>query len=66
MLFMRVDKIILTGLMAGIYSGILDGIEQDYGLNQIGSAVILSVLTITTGYLLHRMGRKRGTEEKKL
>lgn len=62
---MQVDKIILTGLMAGIYSGILDGIEQDYGLNHIGSALILTVLTIATGYLLHKIGRKKYIEEKK-
>ncbi|MGM0901559.1 MAG: hypothetical protein ACQEXB_10745 [Bacillota bacterium] len=55
---MRVDKLILTGVMAGIYSGILDGLEQEYGLNYIASALIITILTITTGYLLHKVRRK--------
>lgn len=54
---MRMNKLILTGIMAGIYSGILDGFEQDYGLNHIASAFIITVLTIITGYFLHRIGR---------
>ena len=47
---MRTDKLILTGLMVGVYSGILDGFEQNYRLNHIASAFILMVLTIITGY----------------
>ena len=54
---MRTDKLILTGIIAGIYSGILDSFEQDYGLNHIASAFIITFLTITTGYLLHKIGR---------
>ena len=48
----------MTGIMAGIYSGILDVFEQDYGLNHIASVFILTVLTIITGYryFLHKIG----------
>jgi hypothetical protein len=60
---MRIDKLILTGIMAGIYSGILDGFEQDYGLNHIISAIILTWLTIITGYLLHKIGRNEKKAE---
>lgn len=59
---MRIDKLILTGIMAGVYSGILDGFEQDYRLNHIASAFILTFLTIITGYLIHKINRN----EKKL
>jgi hypothetical protein len=55
---MRIDKLILTGIMAGVYSGILDGLEQGYGLNELTSALIIAVLTITTGCILHISGRK--------
>jgi len=58
---MRTDKLILTGLMVGVYSGILDGFEQNYRLNHIASAFILMVLTIITGYFLHKIG---ATEKK--
>lgn len=54
---MRIDKLILIGIMAGIYSAILDGFEQDYGLNYIVSAFILTVLIIITGYIVHKIGR---------
>lgn len=57
-LFMRIDKLILTGMMAGVYSGILDGLEQGYELNGLMSGLILAVLTITTGYILHKSGAK--------
>ncbi|MGE8081665.1 hypothetical protein [Peribacillus loiseleuriae] len=30
---MKIDKLILTGIMAGVYYGILDGFEQGYGIN---------------------------------
>lgn len=51
---MRIDRMILTGIMAGIISGILDGYEQDHGLNHITSVIILTILTITLGYLIHK------------
>ena len=54
---MRIDKLILTGIMAGVYSTILDGFEQDYGLNYIVGAFILTFLTIITGYFVHKIGR---------
>ncbi|WHY85752.1 hypothetical protein QNH39_24625 [Neobacillus novalis] len=56
---MRTDKLIFMGVMAGIYSFLLDGYEQDYGLNSILSGCILTVLTIITGYLLHKFGRNK-------
>lgn len=61
---MRVDKMILTGIMAGIYSGLLDGFEADYGLNHILSAFILTILTITTGFLLHKIGKNDMDKQK--
>ncbi|WP_066070442.1 hypothetical protein [Neobacillus soli] len=59
---MRIDKLILTGILAGIYSFLLDGFEQDYGLNHILSSFVLMILTIITGYLLHRFGRNKKRE----
>ncbi|MGM0890276.1 MAG: hypothetical protein ACQEW5_25810 [Bacillota bacterium] len=60
---MKIDKLILTGIMAGVYSGILDGFEQGYGINYIASAIILTFLTIITGYLLHKIGRNEQKAE---
>ncbi|WP_449539690.1 hypothetical protein [Ferdinandcohnia sp. Marseille-Q9671] len=51
-------KLILTALMAGIYSGILDGVEANYGLSHFVSASILILLTFMTGYLLVKMRPK--------
>ncbi|MGM0852710.1 MAG: hypothetical protein ACQEWI_08875 [Bacillota bacterium] len=42
-------KIILTAIMAEIYSGILDGVENHYGLNKLASTFILILLTYVTG-----------------
>ncbi|HWO95889.1 MAG TPA: hypothetical protein VNM45_06070 [Bacillus sp. (in: firmicutes)] len=55
-------KLILTAVMAGIYSGILDSFEEDYGLNNIVSAFTLILLTYITGYILYKMGRKEIAE----
>ncbi|MBW3114643.1 hypothetical protein KYJ26_22485 [Bacillus sp. MCCB 382] len=55
---MRIHTLILTGIMAGIYSSILDGIEQDYSFNTVLSACTLTVSTIVTGLLLHRFLNK--------
>ncbi|CAN7399516.1 hypothetical protein [Rossellomorea sp. LjRoot5] len=52
---MRISTFILTGILAGIYSSVLDGFEQDYNLNSIFSAFLLTLLTIGTGLLLHRL-----------
>ncbi|PFG06401.1 hypothetical protein [Bacillus sp. es.034] len=52
---MRISTFILTGILAGIYSSVLDGLEQDYSLNSFFSAFILALLTIGTGLLLHRL-----------
>ncbi|KPL60144.1 hypothetical protein AM506_08820 [Rossellomorea vietnamensis] len=53
----------LTGIMAGIYSSVLDGFEQDYSLNSFFSAFILALLTIGTGLLLHRLPLKEKSSE---
>ena len=55
-------KLILTAVMAGIYSGVLDGVEEDYGLNNIVSAFILILLTYITGYILYKLGLKEIAE----
>lgn len=55
-------KLILTAVMVGIYSGVLDSVEEDYGINNIVSAFILILLTYFTGYILYKMGRKEITE----
>lgn len=52
---LRIDKLILTGIMAGIYSVNKDGFEQNYGLNHHPRAFTLTFLTILTGYLLHKI-----------
>ena len=54
---MRIRNLIFTGILAGIYSAILDGIEQNYGIHYIVSAVILTVLTIITALSLLKIGR---------
>ena len=54
---MRIRNLIFTGILAGIYSAILDGIEQNYGIHYIVSAVILTVLTIITALSLFKIGR---------
>lgn len=57
---MRPYVFILTGIMAGIYFSILDGLEQDYGFNHhFSSAVILTILTIITGYFIYKIGRRK-------
>ena len=55
-------KLILTAVMAGIYSSVLDGVEEDYGLNNIVSAFILIMLTYITGYILYKLGLKEIAE----
>ncbi|MCA1058840.1 hypothetical protein LCL96_07835 [Rossellomorea aquimaris] len=55
---MRVHTLIITGLMAGVYSSILDGMEEDYGLHSFVSALIVTLLTILTGLLHHRHSNK--------
>jgi hypothetical protein len=56
------DKIILIAILAGIYSGVLDNVEKNYGLNNYTSAFILILLTYITGYILFKMGRKEKAE----
>ncbi|MDM5333886.1 hypothetical protein QUF56_11665 [Ureibacillus composti] len=54
---MRMRNLIFTGILAGIYSAILDGFEENYGLHYIVSAVILTVLTIITALSLLKIGK---------
>ncbi|MDQ0224276.1 hypothetical protein ACFPRB_16550 [Metabacillus niabensis] len=51
-------KILLIAILAGIYSGVLDNVEKNYGLNNFTSALILILLIYITGYILYKMGRK--------
>ncbi|MGN7939349.1 hypothetical protein [Metabacillus sp. 22489] len=51
-------KILLIAVLAGIYSGVLDTVEKNYGLNNFTSALILILLIYITGYILYKMGRK--------
>ncbi|RIW29177.1 hypothetical protein D3H55_19475 [Bacillus salacetis] len=55
---MGAGRIIILAIMAGVYSGILDGIEAETGMNSIGSALILVLVTFLTGYLLFKFKRK--------
>jgi hypothetical protein len=50
-------RIIFTAIMAGVYSGILDGIETHYGLNKLTSTLFLILFTYLTGYALYRWKR---------
>lgn len=52
-------KMILIAIMAGIYSGILDGVENHYGLHSLVSTCLLILLTYITGYTLYYMRKKR-------
>ncbi len=55
---MGTGKILLTAILAGIYSSILNNYEEDFGLNRIVSILSLMILTFITGYLLFRIGKK--------
>jgi hypothetical protein len=50
-------KIILIGILAGIFSSILNDLEEIYGLNHIVSDLILTITIILTGYLLHKTAK---------
>jgi uncharacterized membrane protein YbjE (DUF340 family) len=51
-------RLILIAVLAGIYSGILDQIEESFGLKNIVSTLILVLLIFSTGVILYK------TEEK--
>jgi hypothetical protein len=51
-------SIILTAALAGIYSGVLDGAEKSFGLNNFTSASFLVLFTYGTGYFLFKLERK--------
>jgi hypothetical protein len=53
--FMRTSSILLTAIMAGIYSGILDGFEESNGLAPFASVFILIFLTFITALLFKRI-----------
>ena len=52
-------KIILIAVLAGIYSGVLDSVEENYRLNNFLSSFFLILLTYITGFILYKIGRKR-------
>jgi hypothetical protein len=60
---MRTSSIILTAIMAGIYSGILDGFEASRGLAPVASILILIILTFSTGVILNKILRSGKTME---
>jgi hypothetical protein len=53
--YMRTSNIILTAIMAGIYSGILDGFEENSGLSPIASVLILIILIFSTALLFKKV-----------
>lgn len=55
---MGIARIMIIAIMAGMYSGILDGFQQRYGLNPILSHMILIVLIFATGLLLYKTAKK--------
>ncbi|MEL3974486.1 hypothetical protein AAEO50_19525 [Rossellomorea oryzaecorticis] len=55
---MRTSNIILTAIMAGIYSGILDGFEENRGLAPIASVLILIIMTFSTSFLFNKVVQK--------
>jgi hypothetical protein len=52
-------RLILIAVLAGIYSGILDQIEESFGLQNFVSILILVLLIYSTGVILYK------TQEKK-
>ncbi|NQD67720.1 hypothetical protein HP456_17560 [Bacillus haikouensis] len=60
---MRTSSIILTAIMAGIYSGILDGFEESRGLAPVASILILIILTFSTGVIFNMILRMKKTME---
>jgi hypothetical protein len=53
--YMRTSNIILTAIVAGIYSGILDGFEESRGLAPITSVFILIIMTFSTALLFKKV-----------
>lgn len=56
---MKTNKLILLAIMAGVYSGILNELEGNLGLNHLTSILILSIVIFITGYLLNKIGEKK-------
>ncbi len=56
---MSIGKIILLGILAGIYSGILNELEGNYGINRFTSILLLSLLIVISGYILNKVGSKK-------
>jgi hypothetical protein len=52
---MRTSSILLTAIMAGIYSGILDGFEESKGLAPFASVFILIFMTFSTALLFKKV-----------
>ncbi|WP_175990544.1 hypothetical protein [Bacillus sp. Marseille-Q1617] len=52
---MRTISLILTAIMAGVYSGILDGFEEGRGLAPFASVLILIMMTFSTALLFKKI-----------
>ena len=55
-------KIILIAVLAGIFFGVLDSVEENYRLNNFLSSFFLILLTYITGFILYKIGRKEKAE----
>ncbi|MFL8938877.1 hypothetical protein ACKA06_19000 [Rossellomorea oryzaecorticis] len=60
---MRTSGIILTAIMAGVYSGILDVFEESRGLAPIVSALLLIIMTFGTAILLKKVLPQEGVKK---
>ncbi|MBH9965668.1 hypothetical protein A6P54_13815 [Bacillus sp. MKU004] len=60
---MRTGSIILTAIMAGVYSGILDVFEESRGLTPIISALLLIIMTFGTAILLRKVLPQEGVKK---
>jgi hypothetical protein len=50
-------KIILIGILAGIFSSILNDLEENYGFNHFASDCFITILIILIGYLLKKIAK---------
>jgi UPF0716 family protein affecting phage T7 exclusion len=52
---METGRIILTAILAGIYSQVLDNLEKTQQLNGMLSTLLLVIFTALTGYFLFKI-----------
>ncbi|WP_394238427.1 hypothetical protein [Niallia oryzisoli] len=55
---MKLHKILLLTILAGIYSSILNQFEEDFGINRLICNVTLSLAIFLTGLIFYRIDRK--------